>query len=62
MARRRRRPLSPQAVDQAVAGDDLIGVQEEDREQPALFRAPERKLTTVVPCRDGTENRELHCD
>jgi hypothetical protein len=62
MARRRRRPLSPQAVDQAVAGDDLVRVQGEDREHPALLRAPERKLTAVVPCRDGTENRELHRD
>ena len=62
MARRRRRPLSPEAIDEAVAGDDLVGVQEEDREQRTLLRAPERKLTAVVPCRDGTENRELHRD
>jgi hypothetical protein len=60
VGRRRWRSLPPQAVDEAVARDDLVGVQEEDGEQRALLRAPKRKLTTVVPRPDGTENRELH--
>jgi hypothetical protein len=35
-------------------------VQQEDREERALLRPSERKLTTVVPHLDGTENSELH--
>jgi hypothetical protein len=60
MRRARRRPFPPQAVDQAIAGDDLVRVEQEDREERALLRPSERKLTTVVPYLDGAENSELH--
>jgi hypothetical protein len=52
--------LAPDALDQAVAGDRFVRVQEEDREQRPLLRAPERQLMAVVPHLDGTENSELH--
>jgi hypothetical protein len=45
------RAAPPNVVDETVAGHHLLGVQEEDGEQGALLRAPERKLTAVVPRR-----------
>jgi hypothetical protein len=57
-----RRPLSPQTVDQPITGNRFIRVQQENGEQRALLRPSQRKLATVAPRPDGTENRELHDD
>ena len=38
-----RRPVRPDLLEQPVARDDLVGVYQQDREQCALFRAPEMK-------------------
>jgi hypothetical protein len=57
---RRRRPLAPQAVDQAVAGDDLVRVQQQDGEERTLLRTAEREITTVALHGDGAENRKHH--
>jgi hypothetical protein len=41
----RREVLSPQIVDQTVARDDLVGVQEQDCQQRSLLRPSEGRLT-----------------
>src|SRR5829696_5400740 len=41
-ARARGRPHTPELVDERVAGDDLVGVQQQGGEQGALLRATER--------------------
>ncbi len=43
------RPFTPQLVDQAVAGDDLVRVEEEEREEGALLRTPDRDAPPVIP-------------
>ena len=42
-----RRLIAPELVDQAVAGDDLVRVQEEEREQGPLLRSTERHQATL---------------
>jgi hypothetical protein len=41
VVRGRRRIVGPQLLDQAVAGDDAIRVQQQDREQCPLLRTAE---------------------
>jgi hypothetical protein len=41
VVRGRRRIVGPQLLDQAVAGDDAIGLQQEDRQQRPLLRTAE---------------------
>src|SRR5262245_23163940 len=60
VSRCRRRTLSPQAVDQAIARDDVVGMQQQDREHGPLLRPAERQLVSVAPDDDGAENRKLH--
>jgi hypothetical protein len=66
VTRGRGRPLAPQVVDQAVDRDDVVGVQEQDREERAPLRAPERKRLAVAPDLEGSEHSEVepvrrHC-
>jgi hypothetical protein len=58
--RGRRRPLAPHALDQAIARDGLIRVQEEDCEKGPLLRSSERQLTAVAPHLDRTEKSKVH--
>jgi len=55
----RRRPLTPEFVDQAVAGDRLAGAQDENREDAALPRATQRKLPLTVTHLERAENAEI---
>ena len=60
MACARGRAFSPQPVDQAVARDGFVRVEEKEGEQRALLRPAERKLMAVLQHLDGSENPELH--
>jgi hypothetical protein len=48
LGRTSRRTLRPQLVDQALAGNDLVGVQEQDHQHHSLLETPQRKHTTVT--------------
>jgi len=54
-----RRVLSPQLVDQAIGGYDLVGPDEQERQQGSPFGSSERKWPTVGPHFEWSENREL---
>ncbi len=58
--RRGRRPLPPQRVDQTRGRHGLVRAQEKNGEHRPPFRPAERKLATVLPNREWTENAELH--
>ena len=49
VARRARRPLGPQLVDQPVARDDLVRVEQENREQSTLLRTADRDDPPALP-------------
>jgi hypothetical protein len=55
----RRRPLAPERIDQAVAGDDFSRVEEQAREQPRRPPGAERDDTAVVDNLQRPENQEL---
>jgi hypothetical protein len=57
--RTRGRPFAPQLVDEAIARDDLVPVQQEDGEQPSLLRRPERQPSAPRPHLERAENEEL---
>src|SRR5262249_33969001 len=54
------RSLAPQAVDEPVARDDLVRVQEQKRLQRALLRPAKGHRPAVNPDLDRAEHRELH--
>jgi hypothetical protein len=56
----RRRPFAPQRLDQAVARDDVVGVQQQERQQAALLRPAERQSRAVASNLDRSEDREFH--
>ncbi len=60
LRRRRRRIALPQLVDEAVARDDLVRVQEEDRQQLSLTRAPQRYLPPSRADLERTEDPVIH--
>ena len=49
VARGSGRPLAPELVDQPVARNNLVGVEEEDREEGALLRTADRDHPLVLP-------------
>ena len=53
------RVLAPQLVDQSVGRNDLVGVQQQDRQHRALL-ARERKLTPCVTDLERAEDPEFH--
>jgi hypothetical protein len=55
-----RRRLGPQPVDQPIARNGPVRIQQKDRKDSALLRAAESELTTVHPRLERTEDRELH--
>jgi hypothetical protein len=55
------RALSPELVDQALGADDLVGVQEQDRQRRSLLAGAERDLAVaVLPNLERPEDPELH--
>jgi hypothetical protein len=54
------RLVSPEVVDQAVGGDDLVGVQEQHRQKPARLGPAQWELTAVVPRLERSQDPELH--
>ena len=54
------RILSPEVVDQAVGGNDLVRVQEESDEEGALLRAAEPTLAALVPNLYRPEDAKFH--
>jgi hypothetical protein len=59
VARRRRRVLGPQLLDEAVAGDDPVSLQQQDRQQRALLRSTEREPVPVRADLERTEDSEV---
>jgi hypothetical protein len=59
VARRCRRVLGPQLLDQAIAGDDPVGLQQQDRQQRALLRSTEREPVPVRADLERTEDAEV---
>jgi hypothetical protein len=60
LARAPRRGSGPELVDHTVAGDDLVGVQEQEREHGALPAGAERDAPVAVANLEGSEEPELH--
>jgi hypothetical protein len=58
--RGRRRPLSPNPLDQAIASDSLVRPQQQHREQRPLLGPTEGLLATVATHHHRAENAELH--
>ncbi len=58
--RRLRRPFTPQHVDQPVAGDRLVRVEEEIREERARQSPLQRDRPAVLDHRERPEDSELH--
>ena len=61
----KRTPLSPaafapQLVHETVDRDHLVGVQQQQREQRALFRTAQRKRLIAFLNLEGPENHVLH--
>ena len=54
------RALSPDAVDQPVARDGGVRVQQQDREERALLGPAQRQVLTVSLDRERPEYREVH--
>src|SRR5215211_1662250 len=57
--RRLRGVLAPESVDQCVAGDDLVRMQEEDRKQGALFTAAEGQWAVALTHFQGAEQAKV---
>jgi hypothetical protein len=55
-----RRRLSPQVGDQPVGRDDLVGAQQQDRQQGALLDASEHERPVLLDNLQGSEEPELH--
>jgi hypothetical protein len=49
----------PQLVDQPIAGDRFVGMEQQEREQRSLFRAAERDRTAVLDGLQRPEDPEL---
>jgi hypothetical protein len=54
------RLIAHELVDQAVARDDPVGAQEQDRKERALLRAPKRQKLAVRPHFERAQDVELH--
>jgi len=53
------RRVSPQLVDETIAGDDLVRVQEEDGENSSLLRAAEVKGVLAVSDLERPKDAEI---
>jgi hypothetical protein len=60
VARRRGRLVGPQLVDEAVAGHDPTGAQQQDRQQRALLGPAEREPVTVLADLEWAKDAEVH--
>ena len=57
---RRLRRLAPRPRDEAIAADDVAGVEEELGEHGALLRPAEREHAILGPSLEGPEDGEFH--
>jgi hypothetical protein len=60
LARRRRRLLAPQAVDQTRGRDRRSGVERQQRQQRARLAAAERDRAPVDACLHGSQDTDVH--
>ena len=60
VARRRGRIVSPQLLDQPIPRHDPIGAQQQDREQRALLRSPQREPPAVRVDRQRAKDAKVH--
>jgi hypothetical protein len=60
LGRRRRRLLAPQLVDQALGGEPLVGMQEQQRQHGTLLGATEREHLSLVAGLQRAEDPEVH--
>jgi len=56
----RRRLAAPEALDQFVAGNDLVGVQEKERQNGAVARLAKGKPRAFAPHLERAEDSEVH--
>ena len=56
-----RRRLAPEAVDQPVGRDDLVAVQEQERQQGALLGAAQGERPPIGARLQRSKDQELHC-
>jgi len=56
----RRRRVAPKSINQTITRDDLVVVEQQDRQGRPLFRAAERKHSLTVSDFKRTQNQELH--
>ena len=56
----RRRTVAPELVDQAIGGDDLVAVKEQNGEHRALLRSAEGDLTSLRADLERPEDPKLH--
>ena len=52
--------VAPELVDQAVGGDDLVRVQQQDRQQRALLDPAERERAIVLGHLERAKEPEFH--
>ena len=57
--RRCRRPLDPELLDQASCRDQLVRMQEQQREESALLSPPEGDRAITIRDLEGAEDVEL---
>jgi hypothetical protein len=60
LGRRARRPLRPQVIDQPRSRDDLVRMQQQDREQRALLSRPEVQRAPVLDHLQRAKEPEFH--
>jgi hypothetical protein len=60
LSRLRRRALVPERVDQPIAGDDPVGLEEQHGQQCALLCSAQVDLLSVVHDLERTQDLELH--
>jgi hypothetical protein len=56
----RRRSRTPEIIDEAIAGDDLVRAQQEDREQRPLLGGDQGYRPALVADLEGSKDTELH--
>jgi hypothetical protein len=56
----RRRRVPPKPINQTITRDDLVVVEQQDRQGRPLFRAAEREPSLTVSDFKRTQNQELH--
>jgi hypothetical protein len=55
-----RRVVPPELLDQAIGGDDLVGVQEQQGEKRAGLGSAQRNRVATIPDLEPSQDPEFH--